>query len=687
MMRVGVDVGGTFTDAVAWLPDGSLRTGKTLTTPGHLSRGFLTALQETTGGTSDVEFLVHGTTAVLNAVLTGDYPTTALVTTAGFRDVLEIMRGDRKDLFDITQRKPRPLVARPLRFELEERIGAGGEVVDALEDEHLATVAAAVVESGAEAVAICLLNSFANPVHEQAMSAALRERAPGLRVSTSHEVLPVFREFERTSTTVVNALALPLMSDYLEVVLDDLARQEFVGQFAMMQSSGGLADPSEVRRRPVATLFSGPAGGVICAQAIGAAAGMADVFNFDMGGTSCDVAAITDAEPDRVLSFEIGGYPVQMPSLDIVSVGAGGGSIAWVDAGGGLQVGPHSAGADPGPACYGRGGKLATVTDAAVVLGRYNPSAALAGALPIHYPDAYEALAELGRAIDGSAEETAWGILRLVNANMANAVREVSVERGRDPRTYALVAAGGGGPAHAVEVGRELGIQAVLVPPFPGVASAQGMLLADVRHEHIRTVYRHLVQLDHDELSSTVKDLVAKVVGQVETSSVTCSDIIATVSADLRYRNQAWSLNVPLAQPVVDPASLAIQFHDAHRKRYGHAFESAEVELVNLRVAAVGKLASPAAGDPEWIDFPEARRKVHWGSEWGWIDTPISSRGHLVRRGSSEGPLIVEQSDATVVVPPDARAEALPGGILKITSTGAPAFVDALTAGTVAHAR
>jgi len=650
------------------MPDGTWRTGKTLTTPGHLSDGFLTALAQSAGDVSQVEFLVHGTTAILNAVLTGAFPRTALITTDGFRDVLEIMRGDRKDLFDITQRKPAPLVPRPLRFEVEERVDADGSVVEAPTTAHLRAVAERVVESGAEAVAVCLLNSFANPAHEEAVAAAITAAAPGLRVCCSHEVLPVFREYERTSTTVVNALALPLMSDYLQVVLDRLDQQGFRGQFAMMQSSGGLADPSAVRKRPVTTLFSGPAGGVICAQVIGEAAGVDDVFNFDMGGTSCDVAAISGGEPDRVMSFEIGGHPVQMPSLDIVSVGAGGGSIAWVDAGGGLQVGPQSAGAEPGPACYDRGGRLPTVTDAAVVLGRYNSSAALAGALPINHSRALDAITTLAREIDCSAEDAAWGVLRLVNASMANAVREVSVERGRDPRGYAIVAAGGGGAAHAFEVARELEIESVLVPPFPGVASAQGMLLADVRHEHVRTLYRHLDDLGEGELERTVGDLVDEMTAQVEASAVSCSRIVALTSADLRYRNQAWSLNVPV-DGAASPERLATMFHGAHRRRYGHAFESAEVELINVRVAAIGVLDSPGLGEPGWIDFPSTHRDVYWGESWGWLDTPVLPRRAVLESGPMAGPLIVEQADTTVVVPPDGEVEALSGGTLRLKVT------------------
>jgi N-methylhydantoinase A len=427
-MRVAVDVGGTFTDAIGLTPDGSWRTGKTLTTPDRMSDGFLAALADSADSIADVDFLIHGTTVALNAILTGAYPSTALITTAGFRDVLEIMRGNRANLFDIAQRKPRPLVPRSLRFEVQERIAADGSVVTALDREELTKVIAQVAAAGVEAVAVCLLYSFVNSSHELMVAEAIHQQAPTLQVSLSHEVLPVFREFERTSTTVVNALALPVIAGYLGEVLTELGSEGFGGDFAIMQSSGGLVDPGAARRRPVSTLLSGPAGGVICAQEIGRSAGCASVISFDMGGTSCDVAAITHGEADRVTTFHVSGYPIQVPSLDIVSVGAGGGSIAWIDPGGALEVGPHSAGADPGPACYARGGTRPTVTDAAVVLGRYNAEAMLGGALPIDRDRAVGSLSSIAEPLGISVEEAAWGVLRLVNANMANTLREVSVE-------------------------------------------------------------------------------------------------------------------------------------------------------------------------------------------------------------------------------------------------------------------
>jgi N-methylhydantoinase A len=665
-MRIAVDVGGTFTDAIGLRSDGSWVTAKTLSTPERMATGFAESIAGISVGLDQVELIAHGTTLALNSILTGSYPRTALITTAGFRDVLEIMRGNRTDLFDISQRKPPPLVPRPLRFEVRERIGADGRVVVPLDDDELDSIIAQVTASDVQAVAVCLLHSFTNPDHERRVGWALRSADPSLDVSLSHEVLPVFREFERTSTTVVNALAMPVIDGYLGEVEGDLGRTGFGGALTIMQSTGGLLDADTARRRPVSTLLSGPAGGVICAQEVGRQAGYENVISFDMGGTSCDVAAITSAGADRVTSFEIAGYPIQAPSLDIVSIGTGGGSIAWLDAGGALEVGPASAGADPGPACYGRGGTRPTVTDAAVVLGRYSAQAALGGALPIDRERAVASLANVTGRLGVAVEEAAWGVLRLINAKMANAVREVSVERGRDPRGFAVVAEGGAGAAHAFEVAQELGISAILVPAFPGVASAQGMLFADVRYEQVHTVYRELETLGADDLVSALQQLVAEVIERVVNSGVKHETVSAVFAGDCRYRSQTHELTVPIASGAPSPKQLTEAFHQMHRARYGHAFEDAPVELINLRAAGVGTVRGKTLGVPSWSDFPESERQVYWGPDLGWVSTPVLSRARASNGPAMLGPLIIEQSDATIVVPPSATVQVVADGVLEI---------------------
>lgn len=672
-MHVAIDVGGTFTDAIAYDRDRGWRIGKVPTTPADLSQGFLAGLSEVGGGSS-VERLLHGTTVVINAILTGRYPTSGLITTDGFRDVLEIMRADRKDLFDLAQSKPRPLVPRDLRFEVVERMGPDGVPVVELSDEEIERVVGLVEESGVQSVAICLLFSFANPEHERRIGSALRERLPQVETSLSHEVLPVYREFERTSTTTVNALAKPLMDAYLADAEQSLDREGFEGSFLIMQSNGGLASLREARERPVTTLFSGPAGGVVAAEHAGRSAGFEKVMSLDMGGTSCDVSAISGGEPDRVDHFEVAGYPVSVSSIDIVTVGAGGGSIAKVDAGGGLQVGPDSAGAAPGPACYARGGTAPTVTDASVVLGRYDADISLGGSMSIEPELARESMRQIAEPLGMSIEDAAHGIIRLVNVNMAHALREVSLERGRDPRDYALVAAGGAGAAHVVEVAAELGMSKVVIPPFPGAASAQGMLLADIRRESVRTLYARLSKLRADELSSLLEELSRETAERLlgERSGIPDGARVEVFPAiDLRYEGQTYEITVPAEPGATSIESIAKRFHETHRARYGHAFEGEEIEAINVRAAAVVRLDSAYAKEPSWESSARREKPVHWGGAEGTVATPIVSRAEI-QAGSdiSHGPVIIEQSDATTVVPPGVGLTPTGGGCLELDLSG-----------------
>jgi N-methylhydantoinase A len=666
-MRVAVDVGGTFTDAIA-LAGEQLRISKTLTTPGRVAEGFLAAVRALTPSTN-VELLLHGTTIILNAILTRKYPRTALITTMGFRDVLEIMRADRKDLFDIRQRKPLPLVPRHLRFELNERIGADGLVITPAEETAIKQLVPRLREQRVEAVAVCLLFSFVNPTHELLVGRVLAEAMPDLPISLSHQILPVYREFERTSTTVVNALAQPLMREYVNDVIREL--NGLAGRFFIMQSSGGVIDHREAAYRPSFTLFSGPAGGVVGASQLARLAGFENVISFDMGGTSCDVSAVTRREPDRVTQLEVSGYPVQIPSLDIVSVGAGGGSIAWIDPGGALHVGPQSAGAVPGPACYGRGGTEPTVTDAAVCLGWYNPASALGGELSINSDLAKRSMEKLARMLGLSLEEVTWGILRIVNANMANAVREVSVERGRDPREYTLVAMGGAGGAHAFDVASQLAIEAVLIPPFPGVASAYGMLLADIRRESVLTIHRPLDEMTAEEVATRWNSMGSEMISGIIASGVREADIALLHGADLRYRGQTYELTIHVPDlREFDPIELQRRFHEAHERRYGHAFPDAGLELVNLRTAGTGSFGLKQGINAVWMDFATSEREVYWGPRVGWKATQVLSRATAEGRGLVIGPAIIEQSDATIVVPPDWRARQLFRGCLLLSENG-----------------
>ena len=669
MMKIAVDVGGTFTDIVT-IDKGKIIVGKTPTTPHKISDGFLTAVSLAGDSLTHVDELVHGTTVVLNALLTHAVPKTAVVTTAGFRDVLEIMRADRKDLFDLHQRKPAPLVARDHRLEIDERIASDGTIVTPIKGSDLEQLISDLKDLNVEAVAVCFLFAFVEPAHEIETGKAIAAALPNVRVSLSHQVLPLYREYERTATTVVNAAAQPVMTAYLADVFNALRTQQLGGEFFVMQSNGGLATPSEATNRPVFSLFSGPAGGVVSAAEFGSQHDIKNLISLDMGGTSSDVAAVTQGKPDRVIGIEIDGYPIAVPSLDIVSIGAGGGSIAWIDNGGALQVGPQSAGADPGPACYGNGGNDPTVTDAAVVLNRYSPDSALGGTLRVLPDLANAAIAKLAKKLGMQIDDTAWGILRLVNANMANAVREVSVERGRDPRDYALFASGGGGPAHGWDVAEELGITQLLVPPFPGAASAHGMLMSGLRVESVRTVHRPLADVDREVLRTLLIDLseegAARLPDQADNSSAECR-----YQLDLRYRGQTYELEIPVQIDNLAADHLADLFHQAHQARYGHALPDAEVELVHARASSVIARAQLSRSAPHWPGAKKTDpRSVYWGAEQGWLDTTVVSRNTVQEIGFITGPAIVQQPDSTLVVPPGVRARALVDGCIILQSTG-----------------
>jgi N-methylhydantoinase A len=668
LTRAAIDIGGTFTDAVAVDEHGAWRIAKVRTTPSKPSKGFMTALASVAAPEA-ITTLIHGTTVVLNALLTQQFPRTALVTTAGFRDVLEIMRGDRKDLFDIYQTKPSPLVPRRWRLEIDERIAATGEIVVPLDDTKIALLLDEINAIRPDAIAVCLLFSFKNPLHEREVGEAIGRRFPDIPLSLSHEILPVYREFERTSTTVVNALARPLMDNYLREANATLLERGFVGDFLVMQSTGGVIEHGDAARRPVETLFSGPAGGVICAQRVAEWVGIENVINVDMGGTSCDVSAVSAREPDRSDGFEIGGFPVAVPSIDIASVGAGGGSIAWVDDGGGAHVGPQSAGAAPGPACYGQGGTRPTVTDASVVLGRYNPAAALGGELRVDRKLAATSFTDFRTRLGLSLEAAAWAVLRIVTTNMASALREVSVERGRDPRNYVLLASGGAGPGHGVDIADEVGVSFVVIPPYPGAGSAHGMLLADVRKEALKTVYCPLGSINDEELHELLLALGSD--AGSELSATQSGDWHATpelhFGVDLRYQGQSYHLTVPVDPSQTTVSKLQSVFHRTHEARYGHSFPSAAVELINLRAAIVRRQSQVELRPPEWPKFPPTARPVFWGPEHGWLTTDVVSRTDAQSHGRLEGPLIVEEHDSTIIVPPGVHLWSLRGGCLALS--------------------
>jgi N-methylhydantoinase A len=659
-MLLGVDVGGTFTDAVL-LDGGVVHTAKVPTTPREESTGVMRAVEEVLrragAASSDVDVFAHGMTVGTNALLEERGARTALVATRGFADLLEIGRQDRPHLYRLCAPKPAPLVEPGLRFEAAERIGPEG-VIEPLPGDEPERLAAAIAASGAEAVAICLLFSYLDPSHEQAIAAALRERLPDVHVSASHEVLPRFREYERGSTTVIDAYLSPLLGRYLGQ-LSEAAAQAGLPRPLVMRSSGGVASAEEAGRAGAWSVLSGPAGGAVGAGLLARLSGNGNALGFDMGGTSCDVCLIEDGEVRRTDSRKVEGRPIQLPMVDVHTVGAGGGSIGWRDPGGALRVGPQSAGADPGPACYGRGGTEPTVTDANLLLGHLAGDSELAGGVVLDATAAERAIAELGRSLGLDSLETAAGILRVANQEMVRALRVVTVERGVDPRGFALLPFGGAGPMHAAAVAAELGIETILCPRAGGVLSALGLCASERRRDTARTVMLSGSELTAERIAAEVRAMVADAGAGLE------DDAEARVVYQLRYAGQAFELPVP-GPAAPDPAELIEGFERAHEERYGHRDPEGEVVLVDIDLALVvaGPTPRPAASEAA---APEpSSRRVHFSGEW--IETPVF-RGEPAAESQAEGPVVFELPEATFVLPPGWRTRVDDHGTIEATWT------------------
>jgi N-methylhydantoinase A len=644
-MLLGVDVGGTFTDA-ALIDDGKVHTAKVPSIPGNESTGVMRALGEVLeqagAGGADVEVFAHGMTVGTNALLEERGARTALIATRGFADLLEIGRQDRPHLYRLCAPKPVPLVAPELRLEADERIGPGG-VVTALADGEPERLAALLRERGAESVAICLLFSYLDPSHERRIAAHLRERLPGVHVSASHEVLPRFREYERCSTTAIDAYLSPLLGSYLDE-LRGAAAAAGLPEPLVMQSSGGVAPAAEAARAGAWSVLSGPAGGAVGAGLLAAVSGDGNALGFDMGGTSCDVCVVEDGEVRRTDSRRIGGRPIQLPMVDVHTVGAGGGSIGWRDSGGALRVGPHSAGAEPGPACYGRGGNEPTVTDANLLLGHLAADSRLAGGVALDVGAAEAAVADLAGSLSLNLFEAAAGIVRVANQEMVRALRVITVERGIDPRRFALLPFGGAGPMHAAAIAAELGIETILCPRASGVLSALGLCASDRRRDTTRTVMLSGAELSAARIAAEVDELIAG------------ADIEAArpqVTYEMRYDGQAFELPVP-GSVDPDPADLTERFERAHEERYGHRNPDGEVVLVDIRLAMVvpgprPRLVAAAAGQ-----FEQGTRQVLFGGEW--VEAAVL-RGEPAAGTLAEGPVVFELPEATLVLPRGWKAE------------------------------
>ena len=672
-LRIGVDVGGTFTDVVSVDPDTrSLVHAKALTTYPDPTGGFLAALGKLDGG--GYRYAGFGTTLATNTVLTRSGARVALVTTAGFRDVLEIRRTHREKLFDLYEEIAPPLVPRQHRFEVTERIAADGSVVIDLVEDEVRDVARRIRECGATSIAVCLLFSFRNPQHEQRIREILHEELPELAddVSISSDVLRLHREFERTSTTVLNAYLTPRMRGYLGALQRDVESSIGASRLQVMQSTGGLVRPARAAELPVLTLLSGPAGGAIGSARLGRLVDTPNLLALDMGGTSTDVTGIVGGAPDTRMDFTIGGYAVAYPTIDVHTIGAGGGSIARVDGFGRLGVGPASAGSDPGPACYGRGGTEPTVTDAQLVLGIYDPALILGGEIE---PDRDLALAAVEARVAAplglDTVQAAAGIVRLVDTSIVHALRAVSVERGRDPRDFALVAGGGAGPAHAVGVARRLGIRQVVVPPVPGCNSALGILNSDVSHEVVEAFPARFHALDPSQLRALVDRLVERADSELALDGVSGAVRRLELAFDLRYIGQAYEMTIPARTLGVSAGMLGSavdDFREAHRRRYGHALDDDLVEVVNVRITGIGAIEKVELRLPQREGRPlepRSHRVVHL-PDGGKAELPVYARSDLRAGDALASPCVVHQTDATVFVPPGCRSVVHPTGSLVI---------------------
>jgi N-methylhydantoinase A len=637
---LGVDVGGTFTDAVLF--DGEqLHTAKLPTTPGDQSRAVIAAVEaviELAGSdASEIGAFAHGMTVGTNALLEERGARTALIATRGFADVLEIGRQDRPQLYRLCTPKPTPLIGGELRFEAGERIGPQG-VIEPLGETEPARLAELVRGSGAEAVAICLLFSYLDPSHEQRIAEHLRRELPGVHVSASHEVLPRFREYERCSTTAIDAYLSPLLGRYLGR-LEEAARAAGLPAPLVMQSSGGVASAEEAARAGAWSVLSGPAGGAIGAGLLAQLSGDGNALGFDMGGTSCDVCVVEGGAVKRTGSRTIAGRVIQLPMVDVHTVGAGGGSVGWRDEGGALRVGPHSAGAEPGPACYGRGGSEPTVTDANLMLGRLAADSKLAGDVRLDADAAENAIASLASSLDLDPMETAEGVVRIANQEMVRALRVVTVERGIDPRRFALLPFGGAGPMHAAAIAAELEIDRILCPRAGGVLSALGLCASDRRRDTTRTVMLAGEDFAAERVAGAVEELAAGLGSD--------PDATPEVTYEMRYAGQAFEL--PIGGSIrPDPADLAERFAAAHERLYGHRDPEAEIVLVHIRLAMVTPGAHPrptaSAGAVE-----HGLRRVRFDGEW--LQTPIL-RGEPAAGTEAEGPVVLELPQSTFVVPP-----------------------------------
>jgi len=677
---VGIDIGGTFTDLVGY-QHGAIVTSKCSTVPADPTEGATHALRLAGCDVAAIDELLHGSTIAINTVLEKSGAKTALITTAGFRDVYAIGRGNRPDAFNLFFHRPRPLVPRELTFEVAERMNAAGEVLVPIDPAAIEILGRRLIALGIEAVAVCFLHSYANPAHETAAGAVLRRHFPAMFVTLSHEILREFREYERTSTTVLNAYVGPRVSRYLGRFEGFAQTARFAGRIAIMRSNGGTMSIAQARREPVAMMESGPVAGMIGAGRLAELLGIERAIGFDMGGTTAKCTLISGGvapiEEGYVIGDEFTGQPMQLPVVDIVEVGAGGGSLAWCDDGGALHVGPMSAGADPGPACYGRGGAAPAVTDADLVLGRLNVERFLGGHMKLARAPAEAAVARIGQALGLGSVAAALGITTIADGAMSLAVRAVSVDRGIDPRDTTLIAFGGAGPLHAAAIAREISIPCVVVPKLAGNFSALGMLMAQWRHDFVRTLVGEFGEISATDAARAFAELRHAGEAALARDHLSCDHHARfDFAADLRYRGQEHTIAVPVAGAddlTGGGKATRIRFNEQHDRRYGHAAPDQSIEIVNLRLTVMVPRMEDAIArwlSQPWTPFeaaPEQRRPVVFDDPERPLEARILWRPGLAAGTEIAGPAVVEEPNSTTLIGPNDRAVVNESGHIIVT--------------------
>jgi N-methylhydantoinase A len=684
-IRIGIDIGGTFTDFV--LVDectGALALEKTLSTPTDLWQGIHAGIAKLGVDLVKVNLVVHGTTVGLNAFLERKGRRTGLITTWGFRDVYEIGRHNRIDMYDLFYLKPQALVSREFRLEVHERLDGQGQILTPLSEEDVATCARTFKAAGIDSIAVCFLHAYANPVHELQAGEIINQVYPEATVSLSHQLVREWREYERTSTTVINAYIAPVVAEYLARVEQGLAEQGYHRPFFINKSSGGIMPAAAARAAPIYSIMSGPAGGAISAAHVGKLEGFENVISFDMGGTSTDVALTYEGITRVTSEAKVDGHPMLVPMIDIHSIGAGGGSIAWIGETGALNVGPHSAGADPGPACYGRGGQAATVTDANLVLGRLDPAYFLGGEMSLDTDAAQDVVAkQVAQPLGLGTVEAASGIIRIINAKMGHAIRALTIERGLDPREFVLLSFGGAGAMHACALAEELSIPRILIPMATGQFSALGMLLSDIRHDLVRVSLDLATDLDAGTVEGRYQELIAEARQMLIDDGVDRSQMAFQRMLDMRYVGQEYTVTVPVPATLSDDwlPSVRAEFDRRHERTYGHASVEEPVEVVSLRLTAFGRmpeLKPQLLPDGGPIPPAEAKRTslpVFFTGRAGridkqdqnFVDCPVYDRDALLAGNVIVGPALVLETGATAVLNPGLQLTVTPLGSLLIT--------------------